>query len=80
VGGRYTLRSKPKAIAEAFDVPEVPLLETRYNIAPTQDAPVIRTSREGYGAAEDHPPKGTGARDRSDILAIHLVHDPVGER
>ena len=32
--GRYTLRSKPMAIAEEFDLPEVPPLYPRFNIAP----------------------------------------------
>lgn len=41
--GRYTFKSRPKAIAEAFDLPEVPThLEPRYNIAPTQAVPVVR--------------------------------------
>ena len=42
--GRYTLRAKPSALAEAFDLPEVPELSARYNIAPTQDVPVVRPS------------------------------------
>ena len=29
--GRYTLRSKPMAIAEEFDLPEVPPLHPRFN-------------------------------------------------
>ncbi|QDV36944.1 SOS response-associated peptidase [Tautonia plasticadhaerens] len=40
--GRYTLRAKRETIAEAFDLPEVPELPARYNIAPTQDVPVVR--------------------------------------
>ena len=40
--GRYTLRKPAREIAEAFDVPEVPELPARYNIAPTQDMPVVR--------------------------------------
>src|SRR4051794_13141750 len=40
--GRYPLKARPEAIADAFDLPEVPLIEPRYNIAPTQPVPVIR--------------------------------------
>ena len=40
--GRYTLRSKPETIAEEFDLDEVPLLEPRYNITPTQPVPAVR--------------------------------------
>ena len=40
--GRYTLRKSAREIAEAFDLSDVPLLAPRYNIAPTQDVPVVR--------------------------------------
>jgi hypothetical protein len=36
VCGRYTLKAPREAIAEAFDLAEVPQLLPRYNIAPTQ--------------------------------------------
>lgn len=41
--GRYTLGVSPTRIAEAFELGEVPELSPRYNIAPSQKAPVIRT-------------------------------------
>ena len=47
--GRYTLRSSPEAIAGAFDLPEVPELPARYNIAPTQDVPVVRLDPDRGG-------------------------------
>ena len=40
--GRYTLRSNPKTVAEAFDLADIRALEPRYNIAPTQDVAAIR--------------------------------------
>ena len=45
--GRYSLTSAPEAMRQLFDL-DGPLLnlEPRYNIAPTQDAPVIR-ARDG---------------------------------
>jgi putative SOS response-associated peptidase YedK len=42
MGGRFTLTATPKAIAETFQVPELPGLEPRYNIAPTQPVAIIR--------------------------------------
>ncbi|QDV35659.1 SOS response-associated peptidase [Tautonia plasticadhaerens] len=49
--GRYTLRTTAREIAETFDVPEVPELPARFNIAPTQDVPVVRL---GDGGREFH--------------------------
>src|SRR5208337_2309857 len=40
--GRYTLRSKPKAVAEEFDLPEVPPLHPRFNITPNHPVAVVR--------------------------------------
>ena len=45
--GRYTLRKPAREIAEAFEVPEVPELPARFNIAPTQDVPVVRLGDGG---------------------------------
>src|ERR671933_46091 len=39
--GRYSQRQSAKIIAQAFQVDEVPTLEPRYNIAPTQSVPTI---------------------------------------
>jgi putative SOS response-associated peptidase YedK len=40
--GRYTLRARPETIAREFDLPEVPRLEPRFNIAPDQAVAVVR--------------------------------------
>ncbi len=40
--GRFTLRSSGQALAKHFELAEMPLFEPRYNIAPTQPAPVVR--------------------------------------
>ena len=45
--GRYTLRSKARSVAEHFELDELPDLEPRYNIAPTQDVAVVGLDREG---------------------------------
>jgi putative SOS response-associated peptidase YedK len=40
--GRFTLIIYPEALAKMFDLPEVPLIEPRYNIAPGQNIACIR--------------------------------------
>ena len=45
--GRYELHTHPAALALAFGIPVPAGLEPRYNIAPTQDVPVIRQSSLG---------------------------------
>ena len=50
---RYTLRSRPEAIAGAFDLPVVPEVPARYNIAPTQDVPVVRLDADRGGRRLD---------------------------
>jgi putative SOS response-associated peptidase YedK len=45
--GRYELHTHPAAIALAFGLPFPPEIRPRYNIAPTQDVPVVRLSRSG---------------------------------
>jgi putative SOS response-associated peptidase YedK len=44
--GRFTLRSRPHAIAEAFGVPHAFDLRPRYNIAPSQSVAVVRLDPE----------------------------------
>jgi len=45
VCGRYTLKAPRDAIAEAFDLADIPQLLPRYNIAPMQPVPVVRLDR-----------------------------------
>ena len=44
---RYFLDADGNIIAYTFRVPAVPGVQKRFNIAPTQQAPVVRASREG---------------------------------
>lgn len=44
--GRFTLRTSAKKVAKAFDVPEVPELFPRFNIAPTQPVAVVRRAAD----------------------------------
>jgi putative SOS response-associated peptidase YedK len=46
VCGRYSFTQTPEAIAAAFALAEVPALEPRYNIAPSQSIPVVLLSPE----------------------------------
>ncbi|MSO74677.1 MAG: SOS response-associated peptidase [Alphaproteobacteria bacterium] len=43
--GRYSLTSPPEAMKRLFDLETTPNLPPRYNIAPTQIAPVVRHSQ-----------------------------------
>jgi putative SOS response-associated peptidase YedK len=45
--GRYTQRADAKKLAEAFGVAEVPAVEPRYNIAPTQQILGVYESADG---------------------------------
>jgi putative SOS response-associated peptidase YedK len=40
--GRFTLHSQPHEVAKQFQLAQLPLFEPRYNIAPTQQVPVVR--------------------------------------
>ena len=44
---RYFLDADGNIIAYTFRVPNVPAVKKRFNIAPTQQAPVVRVDREG---------------------------------
>lgn len=47
--GRFTLKSSPKALAAAFELPETLQFPPRFNIAPSQPVAVIRAEPEGKG-------------------------------
>lgn len=40
--GRFTLRTPPDAWVKTLGLDQTPNLPPRYNIAPTQEAPVVR--------------------------------------
>lgn len=40
--GRFTLFAAPEEVAAVFDLPETPILVSRYNIAPTQPVGLVR--------------------------------------
>lgn len=40
--GRFVLRATPEQIRELFDLDEAPVVEPRYNIAPTQPVGIVR--------------------------------------
>ena len=45
--GRYELPSHPAAIALAFGLAHPPEIAPRYNIAPTQEVPIVRHNAAG---------------------------------
>jgi hypothetical protein len=48
--GRFTLRASPVDLAHLFGLAEVPPLEPRYNIAPTQTVFAVRVNEDGKRA------------------------------
>lgn len=48
--GRYAFFSPAEAVRRTFALDDVPELEPRYNIAPTQDVPAVRAGPEGARA------------------------------
>jgi putative SOS response-associated peptidase YedK len=48
--GRFTQRADAKRIAKEFKVVEVPAVEARYNIAPTQEVLAVREREDGREA------------------------------
>jgi putative SOS response-associated peptidase YedK len=66
--GRFTLRAPASLVAEQFGLLDVPPLDPRYNIAPTQPVAVVRTA--GLGAVQEPLPspvsgEGLGVRAAS---------------
>ena len=51
--GRFTLSSPAEAVAELFELTEMPELAPRYNIAPAQDVPAVRIIGESAGRRLD---------------------------
>jgi putative SOS response-associated peptidase YedK len=45
--GRYAFFSPAEAVKRIFSLDDMPVLEPRYNIAPTQDVPAVRAGEEG---------------------------------
>jgi putative SOS response-associated peptidase YedK len=45
--GRYTLSAPGERVAVQFSLTDTPQLTPRYNIAPTQQAPVVRVGQDG---------------------------------
>lgn len=45
--GRYTLTTSGEDLALAFDLSQLPLIVPRYNLAPTQEAAVVRVTEPG---------------------------------
>ncbi|HLX08653.1 MAG TPA: SOS response-associated peptidase [Thermoanaerobaculia bacterium] len=49
--GRYTLTSPGEVVAEVFELVDVPPVPPRYNLAPTQEAAVVRVVAPGAARA-----------------------------
>jgi putative SOS response-associated peptidase YedK len=65
--GRYSITSPTEAIQRVFQVPERPNLPARYNVAPTQDVPIVRL--QGGDADEGADDRDAGATGRHLVFA-----------
>jgi putative SOS response-associated peptidase YedK len=45
--GRYSITTAPEALRRLFDFHNLPNLAARYNVAPTQAAPIVRLAADG---------------------------------
>ncbi|MFQ5551745.1 MAG: SOS response-associated peptidase [Gemmatimonadales bacterium] len=62
--GRFTLTEVPDPFAEIFRLEDLPPLERRYNIAPTQDIAVVRPRDDGTGGRREVGTTGTRRQAR----------------
>lgn len=53
--GRFTLSQSSETIAQIFDLADIPTITPRYNIAPTQLAPVVRSKSDPFISEPDIP-------------------------
>ena len=75
--GRYTLKTSPQQLMSLFQVPLLPEIAPRYNIAPTQQVLVFRAADEGAAGAAGPFPDGTavaaGAARQATLMRWGLV-------
>jgi putative SOS response-associated peptidase YedK len=71
VCGRYSLTSPGELVAEVFGLGDFPELEPRYNIAPTQEAAVVRVLSERDARHLDRP--GDAGRRTLGLLRWGLI-------
>lgn len=81
--GRYSLISPGELVAEVFGLESAPELEPRYNVAPTQEAAVVRRQSPRDARALERPEDA--GRRRLDLLRWglipHWANDPgIGNR
>jgi putative SOS response-associated peptidase YedK len=63
--GRFTLRCPSKLLVEAFGLSKEPSLEPRYNVAPTQQVPIIRVLRTNPDTKERQLVRGKNISSES---------------
>jgi putative SOS response-associated peptidase YedK len=67
VCGRYTLTSNGEELARHFEAQPALALHPRYNVAPTQEVPVVRRADAGDRGDRD----AAGAEPAGRLLAVH---------
>jgi len=78
--GRYALLTTGDALAAVFDLVEVPEASPRANVAPMQDAPVIRAGAADRGGGGDGPLERRATCMRWGLVPFWAKDPSVGNR
>lgn len=74
--GRFALFASGEEVAERFHLPEVPLFDPRYNIAPSQAVAIVRATASERWTLCPRRPVGTLARSsRRASRDVYYPHD-----
>lgn len=68
--GRFTLATPAEEWAALFGLDEVPSLPARYNIAPTQNVPIVRAGREARLRRRHEEPEGARGRPGRELALV----------
>jgi putative SOS response-associated peptidase YedK len=78
--GRYSITSPTEAIQRVFQVPERPNLPARYNVAPTQEVPIVRLQADGDGGGDGGTPARHLAFARWGLIPFWADDPSIGSR
>jgi putative SOS response-associated peptidase YedK len=80
--GRFSLRAPPDELASHFELKSVPDWDPRYNLAPTQEIPIVREQdgARSWGLARWGLIPAGAPGPRSGPLMINARSESVGER
>jgi DNA-binding transcriptional MerR regulator len=71
--GRFTLRTSPQEVAQAFDLGEAPEFRLRYDASPAQQVMAIRLDHLGLLVKPQRKPSGYRQYDESVIARLKFI-------